>query len=108
MVLLFLVISAIFFVSLRKTAQRATDSAEYVAELNQEISRLEEEVAELERRLETAQSDFTREKILRDELLLQKPGEQVVKLPPLPPQPPPPEPEPEPEPWQAWRVLLGV
>lgn len=57
--------------------------------------------------LNLSQQPFYQEKKLRDELLLQLPGEEVIMLPPISPIPyTPPSPPPTPTPWQAWQEFF--
>lgn len=101
------ILAAVFYVSLDKTAARRTKSAEIISELESEVSVLQDEVYTLEKTAETAKTDFAKEKIIRNELLLQKEGEYVVMIQDLPVA------DNEPEsvaaaqtPWEAWRKVL--
>ena len=67
------------------------------------------QVAQLEQTLTDAKSSFAKEKIIRDQLLMQKPGEYVVQLPNLT--------VPAPQqtlaavkitPWENWKIVLGL
>ncbi len=50
---------------------------------------------------------FYQEKVLRDELLLQQPGEKIIQLPEIKLEEPTPTPTQTPAtPWQEWRELL--
>lgn len=76
--------------------------------LRDNISGLEGEINDLENKLDTAQTDFAKEKIVRNELLMQKPGEYVVQLPELAAtENPAAAASPTPTPWQAWQNELG-
>ena len=75
------VLSMVFFFSLDKTAGRREQSAQTIAQLEEEAATLELEVRKLAEATESANSEFNREKIIRNELLLKEPGEYVVQLP---------------------------
>ncbi len=106
-VLLVTAMSFAYLLSLRTTLQKADQPSETVGVLEQEIDYLASEVSRLEQQAEASQTEFSREKIIRDELLMQKPGEYIIQLPDTIPvvvtQPSPP---PTPTPWEAWRKLL--
>jgi cell division protein FtsB len=93
--------------SLRSTASKTQTSTEDVRLLDQEVAQLTSEVSSLEKQVELNQHPFYAEKNIRNELLLQKPGEYVIQIPEVSPQPLPTVlPEATPTPWQEWRQLL--
>lgn len=97
----------VFSYSLIANLQRTRNSTEHLAVLEQEIAEMASEVSGLENQLENAQSTEAQEKIIRDELLMQKPGETLVQLPELSKEDLPlPSPSPTPTPWEEWRELL--
>lgn len=51
--------------------------------IKQQVDNLEEEMLFKQVELEKARKSYSKEKILRDELLLKKPGEFVIQLPEL-------------------------
>ena len=82
-------------------------SAQKVAVLRADVAKQQAATDELAQKLGEAQRPVTQEKIIRDELLMQKPGEYVVQMPDLPvplvavagvPK--------KLSPWQAWKKLL--
>lgn len=104
---IFTALAIVFFVSLDKNAQTAKTSSETLQALKSQNKELEQDVKNLEEQVQTAQSEISKEKIIRNELLLQKPGEYVVQLPgdalkedagiePVPPE----------TPWEAWKKVL--
>ena len=70
-----------FWFSLYKTSTRIRNSAESIAGVEQEINALSESVSDKKIRLDIAKQPLAKEKIARNELLLQKPGEFVLRLP---------------------------
>lgn len=79
--LLFTVIAILFVVSLRKTAQKSEVSSKNVEVLEEKINQLSGEIEAEQQALEYASSKLAREKMLRNELLLQKPGEYILQIP---------------------------
>lgn len=76
-------------------------------ELQKEVDTQNQAVDTLQRQLDTAKSPFAKEKIMRDQLLLQKPGEYVVQLPDLPVPEVTPIPSPKTlTPLEEWQKLL--
>ncbi len=100
-------LTIIFLISLYHNILDIRKSTETITVLDQENQKLASEISNLEKKLVDTRSDFVQEKITRDELLMQKPGEFIVQLPPLP------SPNPQPQlnqqsttPWQEWRQIL--
>ena len=52
-----------------------------LSEMQVKVDRLEKENTELEKSITKVEDPFERERIIRDELLMQKPGEIVVQVP---------------------------
>lgn len=75
------ILAVLFVLSLRKTAQKSEVASQNVAVLEQKITDLSRELEEEQKALEYDSSDFAREKILRNDLLLQKPGEYILQIP---------------------------
>ncbi|MBP7774748.1 hypothetical protein KA078_03075 [Candidatus Woesebacteria bacterium] len=82
--ILAVVVSILLYISLDKSAHKATNSSAYVQTLEEQKNDVATEVAQLQQQFTLAQSPFTQEKILRDELLLQKSDEVILQLPALP------------------------
>jgi cell division protein FtsB len=106
-IVVFTLIGAAFSYSLYSSSQKTRISTEQVAVLEQEITEMTSEVSELEQQVEAAQTPEMKEKIIRDQLLMQKDGEIVVQIPDIP------EssykrltPQPSFEPWDEWEALL--
>ena len=75
------VLTILFFVSLDKNSQTAQTSIKNLQALDQQTKTLESEVKTLESQVQSAQTNLSKEKIIRNELLLQKEGEFVVQIP---------------------------
>lgn len=73
--------------SLRETAKRADLAKKEVSALEQEVTMLQADTTAAEELVTERQGEFMREKIARNELLLQKPDEIIVQLPPITPKP---------------------
>jgi cell division protein FtsB len=94
--------------SLYRQIQKMQQVTGVVGSLEAEIADLSSETALLQEKLEYVDSDFAKEKIARDELLMQQPGEIIVQLPPLPsPSPVVTSPTPASIPGQWWQLLTS-
>lgn len=101
-------LAIIFYVSLDKSTQTVHTSATTLQSLEQQNKKLDTEVKILEEQVQSAQTELAKEKIIRNELLLQKPGEYVVQLPEDILQPHQKAEDEAPEtPWEAWKRLLN-
>jgi cell division protein FtsB len=78
--LMFIFLSALYSFSLYKTTQKSSVSQDKSTALAQEIDRIVSENERLEGQLEQANTPLAQEKIARNELLLQKPGERVIQI----------------------------
>lgn len=79
-VLAFIFLSALYSFSLYKTTQKSSVSQDTSTALAQEIEGITLENEKLEKQLEQANTPLAQEKIARNELLLQKPGERVIQI----------------------------
>ena len=79
-IIVFTVITLIFYVSLSKTQQKSYDTLAKINDAQKEKQYLESKNKDLEEKLQNIDSEH----IIRDEFLMQKPGEYVVKVPSLP------------------------
>jgi cell division protein FtsB len=106
-VIFFTVIAVIFYFSLEKSAGTAETSVVTLQKLQQDTEKLNQEVQQLEGKLTDSQNTVAKEKIVRDELLMQKPGEYAIQIPDVdhtevvPTQPPA-----TPTPWEDWQDIL--
>ncbi|HYD35004.1 MAG TPA: septum formation initiator family protein [Vitreimonas sp.] len=105
--LLIVLFSTLFILmSLYKTLEKTRSSSEAIGVLEQENVKMASEVSELEARLNQAETSLTQEKIIRNELLMQKPGEYVIQLPEVAVTENQAQPTPSPSAWQEWKKVL--
>lgn len=71
----------LFIISLQKTAQKGRVASENVAVMEAQIDTLTGQIKQQQQALEYESSPLAQEKILRNELLLQRPGEYVIQIP---------------------------
>lgn len=99
-------ITIAFFLSSQnsiKNYQKTSTNINYIENENKDLSTT---IQNLEAKKQFTESDFAKEKIIRDELLLQKPGEIILQLPSnLPPEPSP-SPSPSPKPVEEWKKVF--
>lgn len=74
------IITIVFYISLSKTKQRVSQTSELIAKTEQTNAEIEKRNADLEEKLQNLDKDI----IIHDQLLMQKPGEYVVKVPEMP------------------------
>lgn len=104
--LVVLLVASFVAISLHQTAKRANTSGVQLQQLEGEIAALKGEIDQKILEASRAAEPFVKEKIARDQLLWQKPGEIVVELPPTTPTPEVKNVAPTQTPWQAWKHLL--
>ncbi len=97
-----------FYLSLVRTNQNLRTSTEALSVLDQEVAQIASEVEKLESQVAEATSAATKERILRDELLMQKPGEYVLKLPAIETSKQDEEAVANQTPWQQWKEILYI
>lgn len=104
---LFLLASGIYSLSLYNTTKKSSSNQKVVQQLEEELTALVAENTKLEERITQAQTPLEQEKIIRNELLLQKPGEKVIQIAEdIHLQNPEPE-QPQPKtPWEEWQEVL--
>lgn len=97
------------WVSFFMTAREIRQSGQLVSSLQHQVTQQQQEVNDLQTKLQNAQNPYTQEAVIRNELLLQKPGEYVVQMPELPATTHPPVSNSSVlTPWQEWQQLLGL
>ncbi len=72
--------SLLFFLSLLKTTQQTQYSAQNIKKMQEKVAQTEAEVEDIQLSLDKARQPLSQEKIIRNELLMQKPGEYVVQI----------------------------
>ena len=79
-VIVITIISIVITISLFANAKEINSSNNAIKILEDRVKIEKEKVNQLELKLDQASQEFTQEKIIRDELLLQKPGEYIVQI----------------------------
>lgn len=103
----FTVVAGIICVSLYMNGRRIQQSATVVQKMELEVASIEAKVNQVESTALEATSAAAKERIFRDELLLQRPGEYIVQVPDQPlPTPQTVVASPQPTAWQQWKKLL--
>lgn len=74
------ILGIIFYFSLDTSSKQTQKSSENIAVLEHEINQISQDIINLEEKIEYTQSDEFREKVIRNELLLQKEGEYVLQI----------------------------
>ena len=96
-----------FWFSLYQTIQEITNSTQDTQVLRENIITNREKLEDLETEIEVTKSDFMREKAVRDELLMQKEGEIIVKIEDLPElEQLKDQVEKTESPWESWQELI--
>ncbi len=104
---LFSLIILVLCVSLYINSRQIKNSGQSLFALESDVKKISSDVHNTEEKLHTAQDPFTKEKLVRDSMLMQKPGEYIVQIPDLPsPTPITQATKQEFTPWQAWKKLL--
>lgn len=106
MAVLFTVLTILALLSLRTTSKRSQMTAQNVTELSRHLDETNRDINKLEQQLATTDQPERQDQLIRDLLLMQKPGEYVVQVAPtsLSLQA---SPTPSPlSPWQSWQHLL--
>ncbi len=97
----------LLWVSLWANTREIKQSQDFILTLQNKVEKEKTEVFQLEEKLSQAESDYQKERIIRDELLMQKPGEYVIQVPDVaPPEVETKKEEKQPTPWEAWQTLL--
>lgn len=105
-VILITIIALFYYLSLDKSARKAETSSEAVSQLEGEVSLVEGEVLALKQQLESVNQPISQEKAVRNELLLQKPGEYVLQVPTIEVSEVTHSQEVPPTPWEEWQQVL--
>jgi hypothetical protein len=100
-------IVGIICVSLYLNSTRIRSSALTVQKLETEVASIEAKVQSIENQAVMATSSTEKERLFREELLLQRPNEYIVQVPDLPlPSPKPIVSPPAVRPLEQWKALL--
>lgn len=79
-VLTITVVAIMFFFSLDKSGKKSQNSSENIRILEYEVEQISSDIIELEEKIDLVKSDQFKEKVVRNELLLQKPGEYILQI----------------------------
>lgn len=101
-----LVVACLVALSLQQTAKKASISESQLKHLEGKVQELKTAIDQKTLEASRAAEPFVKEKIARDQLLWQKPGEIVIELPPTTPTPAVVTPKPTETPWQAWKKVF--
>lgn len=93
-------------ISTKNSVQNYQKTSETIKKIELENSKLSSNIADLKQKTDYSQTDFAKEKIIRNELLLQKPNEYIIQLPENMPPVPSPSPSPSPKPIEEWKKLF--
>lgn len=77
----FTLLAGVLILSLRATWQRSQQTAQSVSVLSEQLHQTQTDVSQLEQQLSSASQSTAQEKLIRDTLLMQKPGEYIVQVP---------------------------
>lgn len=101
------VLVGILYYSLEKNANTAQISTQTLQELESQTVKMQAEVANLQTELEDSASTSAQERIARNQLLLQKPGEYIIQMPEIASEKTPTAtPQPTLSPWQEWQKII--
>ena len=65
---------------MRQSSKKIINQDQNLQQIDQKNQEIRQEISNLETKITSVTSDFSKERRLRDELLLQKPGEYIVLL----------------------------
>lgn len=104
---LFTLVCLVFSFSLYRSTEQVRQSQDYLIAMEQETIELETSVSQLAEKVEQSSTPFAKEKLIRDQLLMQRPGEYVVQVPELQASESVPKHKAETlRPWHAWIKVL--
>lgn len=70
----------IFYFSLDASSKKTQKSSENIAVLEHEVNQISKNVIDLEEKIQLSESEAFKEKVIRNELLLQKEGEIILQI----------------------------
>lgn len=74
------IVAISFFLSLDKSGKKTQNSSENISVLEYEVNQISGEIIDLEEKILETESEQFREKVVRNELLLQKEGEYILQI----------------------------
>ena len=75
------ILAILFYISLEQSSKKTEQSAQQIEILESEVNQLSDKIISLEEKIVLADSDEFKEKVVRNELLLQKEGEYILQIP---------------------------
>jgi hypothetical protein len=105
-IIIFTLISTTILISLNKTRSKTTSSVRNTELLEEDIASISREVSQTEQSLAKSNHPLTREKILRNELLMQKEAEYIIQLPDINLAKTNNLEKNQQSPWEEWKKLL--
>ncbi len=100
------ILTLLILISLRSNLKKIQISKQNLEAVNAQIEQLESQIAKQEQQLELAQEPLTKEKIIRNELLMKKENEVIIQLPKVQLQPKEKKTSAQKTAWQEWQELL--
>lgn len=101
-----LLVASLVGLSLHQTGKKANTAQQQLEHLEKNLQDLKNAIAEKTIEASRSAEPFVKEKIARDQLLWQKPGEVVIELPATTPSPKAATTQPTQTPLQAWQEVL--
>jgi len=105
-IIAFTILGVTLLISLRQNINKIDQSQQNMNILEQEIVKLSSEVSQTEQQLEKADDPISKEKILRNELLMQKEGEYIVQIPEVESRKKQKADHKKTTPWEEWTKLI--
>lgn len=99
-------LAGLIFFSLEQSSRKADTSQEAIQVEQEATAKLRQELSDTRAELELAGTKLYQEKMIRDELLLQKEGEIVLQLGEMEEAEPELAQEEKKTPWQEWQAVL--
>ena len=101
------VVAVLLIVSMRQSSKKNINQQQNLTQIEQINEKTRDNISEFEAKILDAEDDFSKEKQIRDELHLQKPGERVIVLTNVQAKKAAePAPEVKETPWEGWKRVL--
>ncbi|MBD3250662.1 MAG: hypothetical protein GF381_03800 [Candidatus Pacebacteria bacterium] len=104
--LILTILTILFVFSLRSNQEKVRLSRENIKNLKKVVDQAQTEVEQKQAQLETAKQPLTKEKIIRNKLLLQRPGEHILQIQDFTIIEQREDKKTETNPWQEWKKIL--
>ena len=101
------VVAVLLIVSMRQSSKKNINQQQNLTEIEQINDKTRDDISDLEIKILEAEGDFAKEKQIRNELHLQKPGERIVVLTNVEAtKSAEPAPEVKQTPWEGWKRII--